>query len=225
MKRLAIVFAVLLVFSVSAYAQMGEGMKPEQKGQMGQGMMGGEGKMPMMPMCQEMMKQKMGEGQQMPMCEQMMKQKMGEGQQMPMCQQMMKEHKAMMQMMMEMMQMQKKMIKGVKPAEKKEMMMEMDKMHEKMDKMMSKRMGMMSGINTQAKVKCAEEWIKKAIDLHEVHIKDSKTATEASQMEMMEQMKKAYECITGAVKGAPSEGPKTGETKKEVTPKADPHKH
>lgn len=211
MKRLAIVFAVLFVFSVSAYAQMGEGMKPEQKGPMGQGMMGGEGKMPMMPMCQEMMKQQMGEGQQMPM--------------MPMCEQMMKERKAMIQMMMEMMQMQKKMMKGVKPAEKKEMMMEMDKMHETMGKMMSKRIGMMSGIHTQVKVKCAEEWLKKAIDLHEVHIKDSKTATEASQMEMMEQMKKAYECITGAVKGAPSEGTKTDETKKEGTPKTDPHKH
>ena len=58
MKRLAIVFAVLFVFSVSAYAQMGEGMKPEQKGQMGQGMMGGEGKMPMMPMCEQMMKRR-----------------------------------------------------------------------------------------------------------------------------------------------------------------------
>ena len=186
MKRLAIVFAVLFVFSVSAYAQMGE-------------------------------------GQQMPMCEQMMKQKMGEGQQMPMCQQMMKEHKAMMQMMMEMMQVQKKMMKGVKPAEKKEMMMEMDKMHEKMDKMMSKRMGMMSGINTQAKVKCAEEWIKKAIDLHEVHIKDPKTATEASQMEMMEQMKKAYECIIGGskIEAAPSK-----ETEGKEPPKPEPqHKH
>ena len=40
MKRLAIVFAVLFVFSVSAHAQMGEGMKPEQKGQMGQGKTG-----------------------------------------------------------------------------------------------------------------------------------------------------------------------------------------
>jgi hypothetical protein len=46
-------------------------------------------------------------------------------------------------------------------------------------------------------MKCAEEWLKKAIDLHEVHIKDPKTATDASQMEMMDQMKKAYECITG----------------------------
>ncbi|MEK7864460.1 MAG: hypothetical protein AAB175_01450 [Nitrospirota bacterium] len=212
MKRLAIVFAVLFVFSVSAYAQMGEGMKPEQKGQMEQGMMGGEGKMQMMPMCQEMMKQQMGEGQQMPMM-----------QMMPMCQQMMKEHKAMMQMMMNMMQMQKKMMKGVKPAEKKEMMMEMDKMHENMDKMMSKRMGMMSVMHTQAKVKCAEEWLKKAIDLHEVHIKDPKTATEASQMEMMEQMKKAYECIIGGskIEAAPSK-----ETEGKEPPKPEPqHKH
>ncbi|HBG91926.1 MAG: hypothetical protein A2X54_10030 [Nitrospirae bacterium GWF2_44_13] len=204
MKRLAIVFAVLFVFSVSAYAQMGEGMKPEQKGPMGQGMMGGEGKMPMMPMCQEMMKQQMGEGQQMPMM-----------QMMPMCQQMMKEHKAMVQMMMNMMQMQKKMMKGVKPAEKKEMMMEMDKMHEKMDKMMSKRMEMMGGI---PKVKCAEEWLKKAIDIHEVHIKDPKTATEASQMEMMDQMKKAYECITGAgseMRGTPPKNPEEGKKKDE----------
>ena len=156
MRRLAIVFAVLFVFSVSAHAQMGEG------------------KMPMMPMYEQMMKQKMGEGQQMSMMMDMM------------------------QMMMDMMQMQKKMImkKELKPAEKKEMMMEMNKMHEKMEKMMSMRMGMM-GMNVQTKLKCAEEWLKKAIDLHEVHIKDPKTATEASQMEMMEQMKKAYECITG----------------------------
>lgn len=107
MKRLVIVFTVLFVFSVSAYAQMGEGMKPEQKGQMGQGMMGGEGKMQMMPMCQEMMKQ-----------------------------QMMKEHKAMMHMMMNMMQMQKKMMKGVKPSEKKAMMVEMGGMMQRMEKMM-----------------------------------------------------------------------------------------
>ena len=80
MRRLAIVFAVLFVFSVSAHAQMGEGMMSEKKGQMG------EEKMPMMPMCEQMIKQKMGEGQQMPMMMDMM------------------------QMMMGMMQMQKKMI-------------------------------------------------------------------------------------------------------------------
>lgn len=64
------------------------------------------------------------------------------------------------------------------------------------------QMGMMDmkmGTNDcQAKLKCAEVWLKKAIDLHEMHIKDPKTATEASQMEMMDQMKKAYECITGS---------------------------
>ena len=37
MKRLTIVFAVLFIFSVSADAQMGGGMKPDQKGPMGQG--------------------------------------------------------------------------------------------------------------------------------------------------------------------------------------------
>ncbi|PIV66586.1 MAG: hypothetical protein COS10_05505 [Nitrospirae bacterium CG01_land_8_20_14_3_00_44_22] len=118
MKRLAIVFAVLFIFSVSAYAQMGEGMKPEQKGQMGQGMMGG------MP--------------------------------------------------------------------------------------------------AQAKMKCAEEWLKKAIDLHEVHLKDPKTATEASQMEMMEQMKKAYECVIG---GGKTEAAPSKETEGKEPPKTVPHQH
>lgn len=112
MKRLMILLAVLVVFSISAQAQMGEGMKPEQKGQMGHGMMGGEGKMPMMPMCEQMMKQKMGEGQQMPMMQDMM------------------------QMMMETMKMQHKIMKGVKPGEKKAMMTEMEGMMQKMEKMM-----------------------------------------------------------------------------------------
>ncbi|MBI4619479.1 MAG: hypothetical protein HY739_04875 [Desulfobacterales bacterium] len=166
MRRLAIVFAVLSVFSVSAHAQMGEG------------------KMPMMPMCEQMMKQ----------------------------------------MMMDMMQMQKKMImkKELKPAEKKEMMMDMNKMQKKMEKMMSMHMGMM-GMDVQAKLKCAEEWLKKAIDLHEVHIKDPKTATESSQMEMMEQMKKAYECILGGnkIEAAPFK-----ETEGKEPPKSEPqHKH
>ncbi|MDI6744512.1 MAG: hypothetical protein QMD07_03945 [Thermodesulfovibrionales bacterium] len=213
MKKMAVVFAVLFFFSVSAYAQMGEGMMPEKKGQMGPGMMGGEGKMQMMPMCQEMMKQQMGEGQQMPMM-----------QMMPMCQQMMKEHKSMMQMMMNMMKMQQKTMRGMKPAEKKAMMMEMDKMMEKMNDMMSMRMGMMGmmGKGTKANIKCAEEWLKKAIDLHEVHIKDPKTATEASQMEMMEQMKKAYECIIGGskIEAAPSK-----ETEGKEPPKTAPQQH
>lgn len=201
MKRLTVVFAVLFIFSISAEAQTGGGLGPEQKGQMGPGMMGGEGKMPMMPMCKEMMKQR-GEGQQM--C--------------PMCMQMMKQHKGMMQMMMNMMQMQQKMMKGMKPAGKKEMMMEMDAMMHKMEEMMGS-MGMMGmmGKGMRPNIKCAEEWLKKAIDLHEIHIKDPKTATEASQMEMMDQMNKAYECIvgTGAEKAVtPPQKSESGEKKK-----------
>lgn len=116
MKRLAIVFAVLFVFSVSAEAQMGEGMKPEQKGHMGHGMMGGEGKMPMMQMCMPMMQQMMGHNMMM---------------------------KDTMQMMLDMMKMQKKMMKGMKTPEGKEMMMEMDKMMDRMERMMSDMRGMM----------------------------------------------------------------------------------
>lgn len=128
MKRLIIVLVSLLAFSISAYAQMDEGMKPEQKGQMGQGMMGSEGKMSMMHMCQEMMKQKMGE-EQMPMC--------------PMCMQMMKGHKEMMKMMMEMLKMQRKLLMGVEQEEKKELMNNLDRMIERMEKMMSDMEGMM----------------------------------------------------------------------------------
>src|SRR4030043_1599191 len=77
-------------------------------------------------------------------------------------------------------------------------------MKEKMQKMMSMckcmMVGGMKGEPTdvsQCRQTCAEQWLKKAIELHELHIKDPKTATEASQMEMMDQMKKAYECIAG----------------------------
>lgn len=48
----------------------------------------------------------------------------------------MKERKAMMQMMMETMKMQHKVMKGVKPGEKKAMMTEMESMMQKMEKMM-----------------------------------------------------------------------------------------
>jgi len=220
MKRLAIVFAVLFVFSVSAYAQMGEGMKPEQKGQMGQGMMGGERKMPMIPMCEQMMKQRMGEGQQMPM--------------MQMCQQMMMGHSIMMQdmmqMMLDVMNMQEKMMMAPKADEKKQMMKDMAQMKEKMQQIMFMHMGAMmrqSVDDLQAKLKCAEQWLKKAIDLHEVHIKDPKTATEASQMEMMEQMENAYKCITTGLETTETpvkvhEGEKT---KREDSPKTEQHEH
>jgi hypothetical protein len=58
--------------------------------------------------------------------------------------------------------------------------------------------GMMEGAgDPQVKLKCAEGWLKKAIELHELHMRDSRSTTEASQMELMDQIKKAYECITG----------------------------
>ena len=183
MKKLVIVLTVLFVFSASAYAQMG--MMGEQKGEMKQQGMMDEAMMkqmmPMMEKCQQMMKS-MGGGMMM---------------------------QDMMQMMMDMMDMQEKMMIGVKPSEKKKMMMNMAQMKEKMQKMMSINMGMVTGAgDSQAKLKCAEQWLKKAIDLHEIHIKDPKTATDASQVEMMDQMKHAYECIAGG----PSE-------------KTEPHKH
>lgn len=53
--------------------------------------------------------------------------------------------------------------------------------------------------DSHQKLHCAEQWLKKAIQLHELHMKDTTTATNASQMEMMVQMKKAYECISGTV--------------------------
>jgi hypothetical protein len=218
MKKWMIVFMVLFVFYVPAYAQMG--MMGAQQGQMGQGMMMGEGQqMPMMncPMMQQMPGQGMAQGgQQMPMMQQMP----GQGMMM----------QNMMQMMMDMMNMQEKMMMGAKPAEKKKMMKEMAQMKENMQKMMSMRTGMMGGMMgqpsdiPQCKLTCAEQWLKKAIDLHEVHIKDAKTATEASQMEMMDQMKKAYECITGACCGM-NETPSKEPVSKEKAPKGDVHGH
>jgi hypothetical protein len=218
MKRLTIVPVILFVLSFSAYAQMG--MMGGQQSQTGQGMMGEGQRMPMMncPMMQQMPGQGMMQGgQQMPMM-----QMMGQG--------MMQD---MMQMMMNMMDMQEKMMMGAKPAEKKKMMKDMAQMKEKMQKMMSMCKGMMAGMagqasNPQCRMSCAEQWLKKAIDLHEIHIKDPKTATEASQMEMMEQMKKAYDCITGTgteMCGKTSKEPLSKDPEKTVKPKTDPHGH
>jgi hypothetical protein len=83
--------------------------------------------------------------------------------------------------------------------------------------------GMMGGMmgqtsDCQGRIKCAEQWLKKAIDLHEIHLKDPKTATEASQMEMMDQMKKAYDCLTGPcckMGETPSKGPESKEPTEE----------
>jgi hypothetical protein len=204
MRRLIIVIVILFVFSIPAYSQTG--MMGGKQGQMGQGMM-------------------MGEGQQTPMMNcPMMQQMPGQGMMM----------QDMMQMMMDMMNMQEKMMMGAKPAEKKKMMKDMAQMKEKMQKMMSRCKGMMvAGMMgepsdvSQCRLTCSEQWLKKALDLHEIHIKDPKTATEASQMEMMDQMEKAYECITGACcrsSETPSKEPESKE-KEKTTPKGDVHGH
>jgi transketolase len=157
----------------------------------------------------------------MKMDEEMMKQMMEKCQ--PMMKQMMADKKDMMQMMMDMMNMQEKMIKGPKAAEKKQTMKNIAQMKEKMQKMMSMPMDMMRMDDSQSKLKCAEPWLKKAIDLHEIHLKDPNTATEASQMEMMDQMKKAYGCIAG---GSPDmSGTQSKEVEGKEPAKADPHKH
>lgn len=126
----------------------------------------------------------------------------------------------MMQMMMGMMDMQEKMMKGMKPEEKKKMMKDISQMKEKMQKMMSMHMGMTTGTgDPQAKLTCAEQWLKKAIDLHELHMRDPKTTTDASQMELMDQIKKAYGCITGTgpeIKSAPTKEPAGGEKEKDA---------
>ncbi|MHB8103540.1 MAG: hypothetical protein ACYDEF_15565 [Methanosarcina sp.] len=51
--------------------------------------------------------------------------------------------------------------------------------------------------SAQARLDCARFWLEKAIKLHEVHLKDPSTATNESQMKMMDQMMRAYECIKG----------------------------
>jgi len=223
MKRFILV-VISCVFVVTltclySFAQTDNGMKDEQKGEMKQqgmkmdeGEQKGEMKQQGMKMDEGMMKQMMEK------CQPMMKQMMGDG--------MMK--KEMMQMMMEMMNMQEKMMKGPKAAEKKQMMKDMAQMKEKMQKMMSMPMDMTGMDDSQSKLKCAEQWLKKAIDLHELHMKDPSTTTDVSQMELMDQIKKAYGCITGTgpdMSGTQSKEVVGKEPKKEEPSKADPHKH
>jgi len=132
----------------------------------------------------------------------------------------------MMQMMMDMMNMQEKMMMAPKADEKKQMMKNMAQMKEKMQQMMSMHMIMMMR-QASDKMKCAEQWLKKAIDLHEIHIKDPKTATEASQMEMMEQMGNAYKCITTGLETTetPAKVHEGEKTKREDSPKTEQHEH
>ena len=202
MKRFILV-VICCIFAVAALgryslAQTGCCKKGEQK----QGMKMDEGKMKqMMEKCQPMMKHMMGG------C--MMKQEM-------------------MQMMMAMMTMQEKMMQGPQAGEKKQMMKDMAQMKEKMQQMMSMQMDMTGMDDAQSKLDCAEQWLKKAIDLHELHMKDPTTTTDASQMELMDQIKKAYGCITGT--GPDMSGTQSKEVEGKVPQKAepsktDPHKH
>lgn len=204
MKRftLVVISCIFVVAFTGSYsfAQTDSGMKDEQKGEMKQ-----QG----MTMDDEMMKKMMEK------CKPMMKK-------------MMDEKKDMMQMMIDMMDMQEKMMKGPKATEKKQMMKGIGQMKEKMQEMMSMPMDMTGMDASQSKLKCAGQWLKKAIDLHEVHMKDPKTATEASQMEMMDQMKKAAGCIaeTGTNRsGTQSKEVEGKEPKKAEPSKTDPHKH
>lgn len=49
----------------------------------------------------------------------------------------------------------------------------------------------------QARLDCAEFWLKKATELYELHLRDASTTTNESQIELMDQITKALECVTG----------------------------
>jgi hypothetical protein len=203
MKRfILVVISCIFVVALTgrySFAQTGCCKKGEMKQQ---GMKMDEGMMKQMTeKCQPMMKHKMYG------C--MMKQEM-------------------MQMMMDMMNMQEKMMQGPNAAEKKQMMKDMAQMKEKMQQMMSMHMDMTGRDDSQSKLECAEQWLKKAIDLHELHMKDPTTTTDASQIELMDQIKKAYGCITGTdpdMSGTQSQEVEGKEPKKAEPSKTDPHKH
>jgi len=98
---------------------------------------------------------------------------------------------------------------------------------EMMQKMMSMHMDRMGMDDSQSKLKRAEQWLKKAVDLHELHMKDPTTTTDASQMELMDQIKKAYGCITGTgpdMSGTQSQEVEGKEPKKAEPSKTDSHK-
>lgn len=44
---------------------------------------------------------------------------------------------------------------------------------------------------------CAHFWLEKAMGLHELHLRDATTTTNESQIELMDQITKAFECVTG----------------------------
>ncbi len=114
MKRLIVILAVLFIFSIPAYAQMGSGMMG-QKEEMRHGMMGEGHQIPMRQMCMQHMQHMMGHGMMV---------------------------RDMQQIIIDMMKVQKKIIGGMKPSEKNEMLREMDRMMDRMEKIMSDMRGM-----------------------------------------------------------------------------------
>lgn len=49
----------------------------------------------------------------------------------------------------------------------------------------------------QSRLNCTDFWLEKAIELHELHMEDPSTATNESQMELMDCMIHAHECMIG----------------------------
>jgi hypothetical protein len=120
MKKLVMALAIMLIFSISGYAET------EMQGQMGQGMMMGQGhQMPMnCPKMQQMQGHEMTMGgHKMPMMNQMM----GHGMMM----------QDMMQMMMDIINMQEQIVNGVKASDKKVMLDKVKDMKAKMQNKMT----------------------------------------------------------------------------------------
>lgn len=51
--------------------------------------------------------------------------------------------------------------------------------------------------SAQARLDCTRFWLEKAMELHELHLKDATTTTNESQIELMNRITRAYECVTG----------------------------
>ncbi|HSD57675.1 MAG TPA: hypothetical protein VLB04_05795 [Methanotrichaceae archaeon] len=51
--------------------------------------------------------------------------------------------------------------------------------------------------DAQARLDCARIWLEKAMNLHDLHLRDPTTTTDESQIELMDQITRAYECVTG----------------------------
>lgn len=51
--------------------------------------------------------------------------------------------------------------------------------------------------SAQTRLDCARFWLDKAARLHELHLRDTTTTTNESQIELMDQITKALECVTG----------------------------